>query len=156
MTKFQHRALAWWPVLLATVFLFVSVGEVIVRAVDYNDGHFIYALDDAYIHMSIAKNLAERGVWGVSDYGFASASSSPLWTFLIALTYIPFGASELTPLIMNVMFAIGVNVAIHHGLRRYHVPNGISFIVQISLIILLPMNTLVLGGMEHVLQPLFP
>ncbi len=152
MENFQRWALAWWPVLLATGFLFISVGEVVVRAMDYNDGYFIYALDDAYIHMSIAKNLAQHGVWGVTAQGFASASSSPLWTFLIALTYLPFGANELTPLIMNMLFAIGVNIALHNILRRYHVPNQLSFIIQITVIILLPMNTLVLSGMEHVLQ----
>ena len=36
----------------------------------------VYGLDDAYIHMAIAKNLARHGVWGVTPFHFASASSS--------------------------------------------------------------------------------
>jgi hypothetical protein len=30
------------------------------------NGHFVYSLDDPYIHLAVAKNLARHGVWGVA------------------------------------------------------------------------------------------
>ena len=69
-----------------------------------NDGHIIYALDDAYIHMAIAKNFSQKGVWGVTDEGFSSSSSSLLYTLLLSLIFL-FGPNEIAPLIINLVAA---------------------------------------------------
>lgn len=51
-------------------------------------GHpFAYPLDDAYIHLSLARTLATAGVWGLDAADPAAASSSPLWTLLLAVSY---------------------------------------------------------------------
>jgi hypothetical protein len=42
-----------------------------------NGGSFTYALDDAYIHLAMAKNFP-LGVWGTTRYEFSSSSSSLL------------------------------------------------------------------------------
>ncbi|TVR18613.1 MAG: hypothetical protein EA396_14875 [Anaerolineaceae bacterium] len=148
----RRWARAHWPPLLATLFLLLSVADFTSSALSLTGGQLVYALDDAYIHMSIARNLVEAGVWGVTPYGFASASSSPLWTALIALSYIPFGANEITPFALNLVFAIALNFALHHVLTRHGVSAVLSLVVQLAVIILVPVYTLILGGMEHVLQ----
>ena len=43
-------------------------------------GTFVYAQDDPYIHLALARTLAQSGVWGIRPDEFACASSSPLWT----------------------------------------------------------------------------
>ncbi len=64
------------------------------------DGVWTYALDDAYIHLAIAHNLGWHGVWGVSNTSFASSSSSPLWTVLLA-GVLRLWNSDLAPLVLN-------------------------------------------------------
>ena len=64
------------------------VGFVLITtylAAHKNGGHFTYPLDDVYIHLSMARNLALHGTWGVVPGVYSSASSSPLWTLLLAL-----------------------------------------------------------------------
>ena len=70
---------------------------------DRNGGHFVYALDDPYIHLAMADNLAFHGTWGVDPGVFESASSSPAWTVLASLGLIVLPVSDLwVPLMLNV------------------------------------------------------
>ena len=41
------------------------------------DGYLVYAIDDCYIHLALARNLSETGVWGIrpNEYAFASSST---------------------------------------------------------------------------------
>lgn len=65
-----------------------------------NDGHFSFLLDDPYIHLALAENLAQ-GHHGV-NLGEASApSSSILWPFLIA----PLSSFPLAILAINMGIA---------------------------------------------------
>ncbi|TCP44048.1 hypothetical protein [Rhodovulum marinum] len=62
-------------------------------------GVFEYPLDDVYIHLAMADSIAAGG-YGVNPGEYASASSSPLYPFLLA----PFtgtGAIRLVPLVLN-------------------------------------------------------
>jgi hypothetical protein len=62
-----------------TVYTLALLG-MICGVVLYN-GHVSYTLDDAYIHMAMAKHVAQDGVFGITPYEFSASSSSPLWTF---------------------------------------------------------------------------
>ena len=42
----------------------------IAQSLIINQGHLIYILDDVYIHMAIAKNFVQEGVWGINSSGF--------------------------------------------------------------------------------------
>lgn len=128
------------------------VGQALSLSLSLNDGQFTYALDDAYIHMSIAENFAAHGVWGITEYGFSSTTSSPLWTFIIALTYVLTGPVDLIPYIYNILLAIGVLFAADRLMRRCDLKPLYRFVALVAVIILLPINTLIMIGMEHVLQ----
>jgi hypothetical protein len=68
--------------------------------------------------MAIAKNLALHGVWGLHPDSFAAASSSPLWTSLLAATFILVGVHEVVPLVLNTTSAVICIVAVGFILRR--------------------------------------
>ena len=77
-----------WPLFASVVILCVTTGVISTLLILRENGHLVYALDDPYIQMAMAKNFALHGVWGITRFGFTSASSSPLWTLLIAVSYV--------------------------------------------------------------------
>ncbi|NIM20067.1 MAG: hypothetical protein GTO51_07410 [Candidatus Latescibacteria bacterium] len=118
------------------------------------DSHVIYVLDDAYIHMAIAKNLAEHGVFGVTQHAFTSSSSSLLWPLLLALIYTIFGVNAIAPLVLNLLFAvIGLYVA-HRMLMRHSVHLVMVFFVLVGIVLLVPLVPVIFLGMEHTLHML--
>ncbi len=47
-----------------------------------------FPLDDAWIHQTYARNLAELGEWSFVPGVISAGSTSPLWTFLLALLHV--------------------------------------------------------------------
>jgi hypothetical protein len=118
-----------------------------------NNGHFIYSLDDAYIHMAIAKNFSQYGVWGVNNNVFSSTSSSLLYTLLISLIFLIFGPTEIVPLIINLFFANLLIYIVYYVLKiKNNVPSYAIFIALLSIIFFLPLHSLVFMGLEHTMQ----
>lgn len=150
-TRLFDAARRGWPALAVSALLLIVCGSLIARSLDYNDGVLVYALDDAYIHMSIARNFVEHGVWGITPHAYSSTSSSPLWTLLIAISYLP-GVNEITPLLLNLALGVAVVFAAERLLRRLSVPALVRLAALALMVVLTPLETLVLTGMEHVLQ----
>lgn len=68
----------------AVVFLALTIALVV--AVRHETGAaYTYPLDDTYIHTALARNLIEHGTWGINPGEFANASTSPVWTVLVAI-----------------------------------------------------------------------
>lgn len=113
-------------------------------------GSFEYALDDVYIHLAIAEELA-RGGYGVNIGEPASAASSVLYPFLL----IPFAggvAQVWLPLLWNILALIGAAIIWGVIVARTGMSRGIS--VALSLIGPLAFNFagLAFTGMEHSLH----
>ena len=124
------------------------------QVIGRNDGHLVYALDDPYIHMAIAKSLALDGVWGVSRYFFSSSSSSPLWTLLLAGSYYLFGVNEIAPLLWNMIFAVACIFFIFYFLNR-HISKWWLVLPILSLFIFVtPLPAMIFCGQEHLLHAL--
>jgi hypothetical protein len=143
-----------WPLYASLVVFLPVMWLTISISVSQNQGHLIYAADDPYIGMAVARNFARFGVWGVTRFGFTSSSSTILWTLLLSLSYYLGGTGELVPLWWNLLLAVlvlGVSYAI---LSKYKVSATATFSALLGIIILLPLPTLVLSGMEHTLQTL--
>jgi hypothetical protein len=143
-----------WPVILAIAVLWITVAVLLGVCIERNQGHITYALDDPYIHMAIAKNFSQHGVWGVTKYGFSSSSSSLLWTLLLSFYYLLFGISETAPLIMNLVLATFMVFLVYIILKRSTLPPLYIFLILLSMIFLTPIPLLIFCGLEHVLHTL--
>jgi hypothetical protein len=118
----RSRGLWRSPLLVPLAVFLVSLAAALSTALKETDGRLIYALDDAYIHMAVAKNLASHGIWGCTPFHWSSSSSSLLWTFGLGVAYRAFGVHDWTPLVLNVAFAIGTLLVAHVSLLRFGAP----------------------------------
>ncbi|HMQ79434.1 MAG TPA: hypothetical protein PKE39_08060 [Ignavibacteria bacterium] len=116
-----------------------------------NGWNFIYVIDDPYIHMAIAKNFVTSGSWAVNGQVFTSATSSPLWTLLISLSYFITGVNTVDPLVLNFVFSILSLAAAVHILKYFKAGKYIYYVI-IVFIFSSPLPALVFTGMEHTAQ----
>ncbi|MBN2084375.1 MAG: hypothetical protein JW748_04060 [Anaerolineales bacterium] len=130
----------------ALAYFFVILGQ--------TGGRFIYNLDDAYIHLAIAKHIVRDGVYGVTPFEFSSSSSSILWPLLLAGALRLFGDRETLPLLINLAIT-GVLIAV---LYREWDGGGKTprwaFGMLIGWMVFLPFGPILFNGMETMLQAL--
>ena len=148
-TLLQH-----WPLYASVLVLCLLLWLILAVSFSHNQGRLVYALDDAYIHMAMARNFSHYGVWGVTRYGFTSSSSSILWTLLLSLTYYLLGVSQIAPLLWNLFLAVLVLVVADAILGWYRLPSALRFASLLAIIFLIPVPGLILAGTEQILQTL--
>lgn len=119
-----------------------------------NQGHLVYALDDSYILMAMAKNFSRHGVWGMTPFQFTASSSSPLWTLLVSTSFWVFGVHTSIPLILNLLFATLLIFAVRWVLISLApaLPNLYVFVVLICTLFFSPAPHLIFIGLEHTLH----
>ncbi|MGN7865205.1 hypothetical protein [Chryseobacterium sp. 22458] len=116
------------------------------------ESYFTYILDDAYIHLAIAKNFAQHGVWGVTEYIFSSSSSSPAFTLILSgLIYI-FGNSEIISLIFNFVCVLFIIYFLNTYYGQYYHKNKAIVAATLFTMLFTSVHLLLFSGMEHVLQ----
>jgi hypothetical protein len=114
----------------------------------------VYALDDPYIQMAMARNLAEHGDWSVTPGRFEPASSSPLWTLVLAGVYRILGASDRAPLVLNLALSIGVVFVLERRLRAWIARGPVRSLVVLAIAVAIPLPAVILTGMEAPLHVL--
>jgi hypothetical protein len=67
-----------WPILAGISIYLAILAICLVTSLRQNQGTFVYALDDPYVHMAVAKNLATKGIWGAN-------ANECLWILIDAL-----------------------------------------------------------------------
>lgn len=113
---------------------------------------WVSPLDDAYIHVAVARDLVEHGTWGVNPGEFASASSSPGWTLLLAASFAVFGVHPELALAWNAV-AVALVLWVADGWLRAGGLSGrdrAAWLVGLGVVVPLPFVGAL--GMEHVLQ----
>jgi hypothetical protein len=143
--------------LAAAVMLFVGIVIIAVAAsLRQTNGHLVYALDDPYIHMAMARNFALHGVWGVTASHFTSSSSSLLWTAGVAALFRTVGIHEAIPLLLNVALGIVLLWLIFRCLTRSatQLSNTYVFLALTGIALAAPLPALVFVGQEHILHSL--
>jgi len=141
-----------WPVIIATLVLWLVVVILLLISLKQNQGHLVYALDDSYIHMAMAKNVAQNGTWGVTRHSFSSSSSSLLWTLLLSLDYLLFGVNETAPMVINLILATVLIWLIYGILQKYKIIPSLKIVILISIIFFTPLYSLIFCGQEHILH----
>lgn len=110
---------------------------------------WVYAIDDPYIHMAMAKNLAVYGVYGVTPFEFSSSSSSPLWTLSLAGAFRLFGPHDGLPgLAAAGCAAAALYLADRLG-RRLGLALWARWACNVCIVAWTPLVPLVATGMEH-------
>ncbi|MDQ1098598.1 hypothetical protein QE441_001750 [Chryseobacterium sp. SORGH_AS909] len=118
------------------------------------DGHYIYLIDDAYIHLAIAKNFAFHKVWGITRYAFSSTSSSPMFTYLISRFISALGNNDQIPLYFNAVCFAGVIFFLNSWFTRFFSQVKTVVIVTLFTVLFAVLHLQVMSGMEHIFHVL--
>jgi len=140
------------PILICIIFLLIISGYIYVKITFENNYNFVYTLDDAYIHMAMAKNFAAHGVWGITPFEFTSSSSSVIWTMLLSGFYFFIGPNQYVPIVLNLTFALLVLVSSYRTLIKRGLKNPAISLILILVIFVSPLPPLMFTGLEHVLH----
>jgi hypothetical protein len=139
------------PVMIGAYMTAVAVTLVIVLL---RAPHFSYTLDDPYIHLALAQNIA-GGHYGINPGETTSPSSSVLWPFLLApLSRTVVG--EWVPLVLNMVFSLATCILLGRWLEPRLRSAGFSNLpivgLAICLVLAANMPGLTMTGMEHSCQ----
>ncbi len=116
-----------------------------------NGGIWTYPLDDPYIHLAIARHLAQDGLWSIDGHhAFTSSSSSPLWTLVLAFGFRLLGVRDTLPLVLNASMAVLLIVLAHRHFKRTGLSPRCATMWMMLFVAFVPLVPLVLLGLEHV------
>ncbi len=91
-----------------------------------------YPLDDTWIHLVYARNLAENGGMYYNDGEWEAGTTSPLWVLLIATFWKPFLLLKMEPIfipkILSILFSFATVILTFLLLRKLTNSNVFSFI----------------------------
>src|SRR5579872_3094054 len=132
----------------AAVSLFLLICLLAVRSsARKTQGRYIYPMDDTYITMSMAKNIAQHGVWGVTRYEFTSCSSTPLFLALLATCYRITGVNDWWPLVLAMVFGALSVIAADQFLAPLSI--RLRALALLAFVLLIPLHIVAATGMEH-------
>jgi len=149
------------PIAVACILLYLAVALVLFLAILHsNSGVFTYTLDDPYIHLALAQNLA-HGHYGINPGEPSSPSSSIVWPFLL----VPFAGHAwnlYAPLAWNILFCGLAAWLIGRTVESWNWRPGpmtsprrawlLRFAIAAALMLIANLPGLTFIGMEHGLQ----
>ena len=137
-----------WPAVGAAAALLLVTLAAVGSGSRHTGGRLVYPIDDPYIHMTIGRNLALHGSWGITPGHFGPASSSPLWTLLLAATHRLVGGRDATPLVLNLMFGVLIAFALERMLRPFIARGLLRGAVVLAVGLSIPLPAVIASGME--------
>jgi len=130
-TQVKNTITHHWPLYVAIAIFLMIVTAILGVSLSMNQGRLVYTLDDPYIGMAMARNLAHYGVWGATRYAFTSCSSPPFW---------------------DLFFTLADLIAAYAIMDWYKVAALTRFATLLALILLIPLPAQVMTGMEPPVQ----
>ena len=76
-----------WGFLTGQLLCFIPLIIIESWVLKRTGGVFMYPVDDVFIHLELAHNLAKSGTWGINPDVFSPASSSILYTLLLGFFF---------------------------------------------------------------------
>lgn len=140
-----------FPFLIASGIYIAITLALLVASYYLASRHFIYALDDTYINMALAKNFAAHGVWGVTPFEFSSCTSTPLFVLLMSSVYWLIGPSQHLPFALSWLFGLA---SIYAGWRITveYLDARSQMAALVAFVLLPPLFVVGTLGMEHSLH----
>lgn len=130
----------------------ILTGLVYSLGLAYTGGEFVLALDDPYIHLALAENIA-TGHYGINPNEVSAPASSIIWPFLI-VPFTQIGFTETAVWLFCTATALLTVIILDHFISLVF-PN-LAIITRALLTTLLILNTNIINlpflGMEHSLQ----
>ena len=123
-------------------------------ALHMTGGPWAYPLDDTYIHLAMARTLAESGTWGLHPGAFQPASSSPAWTLILGGIFWLLGTSQWTPLLLNAVFAVATALVVNSALAGTIQRSKVRFAATALILFLVPVAPVAVASLEHLLHTL--
>jgi hypothetical protein len=109
----------------------------------------VYPLDDTYISMAMAKHFAAHAVWGITPFQFTSATSTPLYVFVLAIAYWLTGPTQWWPVVLAFIFGLASLVVADSLLPKR---SAIRLYGLAAMALLTPLYAMAQTGMEHTLH----
>lgn len=141
------------PALLPLFLYILLCAALLAQALNNTSGQPGYPVDDAFIHMAIARHFAQDGRWSVDLSPFTSATSSPLWTLLLAAAFRLFGVWDWSALLLSLLSGAAALLLAQRLLAKSG-RQMIRLTLLALIIIFTPLPVLGLTGMEHALHSL--
>jgi hypothetical protein len=151
----KHFFSQQWILLLVFAAVLLPVTAIEYTVLRQTKGIFMYPLDDVYIHMAMAKNLAFYHNWGINSQDFTAASSSILYSLLLAGLFRIFSVQIIIPFLINCLAGAVLLVMVQKWFRKQNINHAPQLILLLCLIFLSHLPILLVCGMEHTLQCLF-
>ena len=121
----------------------------------HTHGKLILPTDDAFVNVSVARNISFYQVWGISKHSFQSASSSLLYPLILAPVFFITGAHLLIVLLINFLAAVYFLLVLQRILIKNGMPAARQFIILLEVMVLTVLPLLIVSGTEYTLQLLF-
>jgi len=137
-------------ILCFVVVLYLVLSFRLLRADVAGTGKLTFPLDDTYIHMAMAKNIVQHGVWGTSPFRFASAGSSPGFILLLVGAYRLTGPTDWWSLVFSLGFGLLALILAWRMLRDVGIVA--QTVALTAIVVLTPLDVLGILGMEHSLH----
>jgi len=113
-----------------------------------------FPLDDSWIHLHFARNLAEGAGFAYNPGRPVAGSTAPLWTLLLAAGVLVGGASVATAKALGIACALGAAVLTRRAAQAWGAPPGAAVVAGVALLWAGPVVWGALSGMEVTLAAL--
>jgi hypothetical protein len=107
-----------------------------------------FPLDDAWIHLHFARNLAEGAGFAYNPGRPVAGSTAPLWTLLLAAGALLGGASVTMAKLLGVACTLGAAVLTRRAAQAWGAPPGVAVVAGVALLWAGPIVWGALSGME--------